>query len=219
MKSHDISERSNKSPSARSSLIKLLGITNGFKMIAFISAETVYFLSAVLIVKQSFAHNGTPAITENNSGLLFKAAAIGVLLGSLSHFLIPRKKYHSSYRTVITYTYFFGFSTLFLSTHSAQVFHDQQAVLIFIGSIAFFGAIYIPLVFSLLFKQFHAPHRGIASAVGEGAQGLAEWIAPFIALLLVGNYQFGYFLSGLYLISFILNILSHWFAVRNGEEE
>lgn len=191
-----------------SMLIKtLINRTNGLPLLGFICAEMVYFLSAYYIIA---AHVGS----SQNAGKLFSVIAVGVFVGSTLHYFISHKWYQLSYRILTSSIYCLGGVLIGLFTLACWLFGAAQSIPIFIGTIAFFGAGYIPLVYSFLFQILHARHRGIASAIGEGAQGLASLLAAVLmwGLYFIPNaaslmpYIIGTTLAVLYFLAFSLSL-------------
>jgi hypothetical protein len=180
---------------------------NGLPLLGFIFAETVYFSSAYYIIHSHL-------IPNNIAGNMFLVVVTGVFVGSAFHYLISHKRYHLSYRILTSALYFLGALLIGLGTFASRLFNAEQLIPIFIGTIAFLGACYIPLVYSLLFQVLHARHRGVASAIGEGAQALASLLALvlmkglyfFTTLSSAVPYVVGIMLAVLYFAAFLLSL-------------
>lgn len=162
---------------------------------AFLFAESVYFISALVFKSDTF----------------FILAGAGVTTGVILHFL-PHKDYHLSYPTLISYSYFLGGLLMFLGVVGAYLIGNASAIKVFVGIIACIGAIYIPLVYSRLFQLFDSRKLGEASGICEGVQGIACVFAPAILEVIkyfdLSFYLIGSLLGSLFFIAFLINIFS-----------
>lgn len=162
---------------------------------AFLFAESVYFISALVFKSDTF----------------FILAGAGVTTGAILHFL-PHKDYHLSYPTLISSSYFLGGLLMFLGVIGGYLMGNASAIKVFVGIIACIGAIYIPLVYSRLFQLFDSRKLGEASGICEGVQGIASVFAPVILEVIkdfhLSFYLIGSLLGSLFFIAFLINIFS-----------
>lgn len=162
---------------------------------AFLSAETIYFITALF----------TETTHSWDKGSLFIVISISVSLGSILHFLIG--SWHTvSYRNIISSTYGLGAILIFLLTLSNFLLNADHSFLPFLAIISCLGGFYIPLVYSHLLDLFHSTNRGFICGFAETMQSTASVLAPLTFFLLINNTIYvSILLTILYLLAFFLN--------------